>query len=199
MKKIGFMLLFFLTTSACSEPEAKTEHSVQKPSFYAGQEKRGIKSLSPGEIKGLLAGSGTPFGGMAKLAELNGYPGPRHVLDLADDMNLSDEQVGQIRAIYDQMKNDAVELGKQIIAIEKKMNDAFADRMISEKVLQSQIKESADVYAQLRFVHLRAHLQMDTILSKEQRAKYDQLRGYSTAAGVPAGHDPEMWKKHNGS
>ena len=40
---------------------------------YAGQESREIKSLSPAEVDGYLAGAGMGF---AKAAELNGYPGP---------------------------------------------------------------------------------------------------------------------------
>src|SRR5688500_491116 len=43
---------------------------------YAGQQSRDIKSLSEQEIAALLAGQGA---GLAKAAELNGYPGPAHV------------------------------------------------------------------------------------------------------------------------
>ena len=47
---------------------------------YAGQQTRAIKALSPEDLAGLLNGEGR---GMAKAAELNGYPGPVHVLELA--------------------------------------------------------------------------------------------------------------------
>ena len=60
-------------------------------SKYTGQEDRIIKSLSSEDIKSLQTGTGDAFGGMAKLAELNGYPGPRHVLDLANKLKLTDE------------------------------------------------------------------------------------------------------------
>lgn len=50
-------------------------------SKYIGQESRIIKSLSSEDIESLETGTGDAFGGMAKLAELNGYPGPRHILD----------------------------------------------------------------------------------------------------------------------
>ena len=45
---------------------------------YAGEESRAIKSLSASEIQALRQGHGM---GYAKAAELNHYPGPRHVLD----------------------------------------------------------------------------------------------------------------------
>jgi hypothetical protein len=47
---------------------------------YAGQQTRTIKALSDDEIAALRNGEGM---GMAKAAELNGYPGPIHVLSLA--------------------------------------------------------------------------------------------------------------------
>ena len=40
---------------------------------YAGQQTRAIKALSDDDIAALRAGEGM---GMAKAAELNGYPGP---------------------------------------------------------------------------------------------------------------------------
>jgi hypothetical protein len=57
---------------------------------YAGEEQRVIKSLSPEEIESLKAGAGMGF---AKLAELNGFPGPKHVLELAGRLELSPTQL----------------------------------------------------------------------------------------------------------
>jgi hypothetical protein len=37
--------------------------------------------------------------GMAKAAELNGYPGPRHVLDLSPELHLTDAQTKLVRGI----------------------------------------------------------------------------------------------------
>jgi hypothetical protein len=44
-------------------------------SKYIGQENEIIKSLSSEDIESLETGTGDAFGGMAKLAELNGYRG----------------------------------------------------------------------------------------------------------------------------
>jgi hypothetical protein len=54
---------------------------ADSPTPYAGQQNRTIKALSDEDIVGLLKGDGMGF---AKAAELNGYPGPKHVLDLGD-------------------------------------------------------------------------------------------------------------------
>jgi len=47
------------------------------------------QQLSPEEVKQYLSGAGR---GYAKAAELNHFPGPMHVLELADKLQLSAEQ-----------------------------------------------------------------------------------------------------------
>ena len=51
---------------------------------YAGQQTRTIKALLPADVTALLKGEGM---GMAKAAELNGYPGPLQVLTLSRNLN----------------------------------------------------------------------------------------------------------------
>jgi hypothetical protein len=93
-----------------------TNNTISK---YTGQENRIIKSLSPEDIESLQTGTGDAFGGMAKLAELNGYPGPRHVLDLANELELNNRQKENITTIYDNMKKKAIDLGQEIVNVEK--------------------------------------------------------------------------------
>ena len=183
------------TTSQTSD-----ESAIHSP--YAGQEARGIKALSQDDIEGLLAGAGTPFGGMAKPAELNGYPGPRHVLDAYDagEFQLTNEQHKQIEALYEEMRSEAIELGEKIIDIEKGIDDAFTGKTITNTFLQEKVKEGADLYGQLRVVHLKYHLSMVEILTPQQVEQYNELRGYTSGdpcENIPEGHDPEMWKLHN--
>jgi Spy/CpxP family protein refolding chaperone len=149
-------------------------------SKYAGEEKsREIKSLSYEDIQSLQNGTGNAFGGMAKLAELNGYPGPRHVLDLANKLNLTSSQKSNITDIYNDMKERSQKLGTQIINIERTANEAFANnKSISDRDLKQLIMKSADIYGQLRYTHLSTHLKMMDILNPEQIDLYNQLRGY---------------------
>jgi len=193
---IGILSQQNITTSQTSN-----ESAIHSP--YAGQEvTRAIKALSQDEVEGLLAGSGTPFGGMAKPAELNGYPGPRHVMDAynAGEFELTDEQHEQIQELYEKMRSEAIDLGKQIIDIEKEIDDAFTDKTITEAFLQEKVEKSADLYSQLRFVHLKTHLATIDILTPQQVEQYNELRGYTSGdpcENIPEGHDPEMWKLHN--
>lgn len=192
-------ILFFRGSSPLAL-QASDEGAIHSP--YAGQESRGIKALSQEDIAGLLAGAGTPFGGMAKPAELNGYPGPRHVLDAveAGEFELAAQQQAQVEALYEEMRAEAIALGEQIVAIEKGLDDAFHNGTISEAVLREKVSESAGLYGQLRFVHLKFHLAMVDVLTPQQVAQYNELRGYAATdpcANVPEGHDAELWRLHN--
>src|SRR5215831_763132 len=79
--------------------------SAEPTSPYAGQEKQAIKALSGEETQGYLTGSGMGF---AKAAELNHYPGPRHVLDLVEPLQLSEEQRHKTQAVFEAMRTEAM-------------------------------------------------------------------------------------------
>ena len=188
--------------SQAQHQQTTAEQNSVVLSQYAGQETRGIKALSQEDIEGLLAGAGTPFGGMAKPAELNGYPGPRHVLDAAEngELELSGEQLAQINALYEEMRQEAIVLGEQIIEIEKEVDDAFLNNTITEQNLEEMLGESSNLYGQLRNIHLKHHLFMVDILTPQQVSQYNELRGYTSddpCQNIPEGHDPDMWRLHN--
>lgn len=144
---------------------------------YAGQEKREIKSLSADEIKAYENGEGMGF---AKVAELNQYPGPKHVLDLANELKLSDEQRLDARKIYDRMHAEAVRIGNSLIAMERDLDRLFATKLVDSPKLRLAVSEIARLQGELRNVHLQAHLEMRKLLSGDQIRKYVSLRGYES-------------------
>jgi Spy/CpxP family protein refolding chaperone len=152
--------------------------SSSQISPYSGQEIRDIKSLSDNDVQSLQNGTGEAFGGIAKLAELNGYPGPRHVLDIAQELQLTDRQRMEIELIYQNMSNNAKSIGSAIIAVEQDMDEAFANKTITEEDLIALLDKSANLYGQLRVVHLSAHLDTAQIMTTEQIQMYNEMRGY---------------------
>ena len=154
---------------------ASMSFAQQGHSPYAGQEKRGIKALSEREIDGYKKGNGM---GMAKAAELNHYPGPKHILEIADELTLSDEQKDRIQAAYDAMHTEAVSIGMEIIEKEELLDRLFAHSMIDEKRLDESTGEIGRLKGKLRAVHLKAHLIAKNILTEKQIEAYDSLRGY---------------------
>ena len=166
-------------------------------SKYAGEEKREIKSLSATDIEELKNGQGW---GLAKAAELNGVPGPVHLLEMKEEINLSAEQIQAIEDIYMKMKQEAIPLGLELIELERELNNHFANRTITNELLRQILQKIAQVHGQLRYVHLSTHLKTPDILKSEQITLYNKLRGYSSdnpCENVPEGHDPEMWKRHH--
>ncbi len=116
---------------------------------------------------------------MALPAELSGYPGPRHVLELAAQLELSTEQAAATQRIYDAMKQQAVELGERIVELERRLDRAFAGRTIDRDQLDQLTGEIARLNGRLRAVHLGAHLELAGVLSDAQRESYARLRGYA--------------------
>lgn len=150
------------------------------PSTYAGQEQRDIKALSPQEINDYLAGKGM---GLAKAAELNRYPGPAHVLELAEPLQLSADQKRRTEQVFNAMQAEAKRQGAVLIEQERALDRRFADGAIGAEELRSLLAEIGRVQAEIRRVHLHAHLEQKAILTPAQVDKYHALRGYGSHAG----------------
>lgn len=179
--KISTVILCLSLTAAGSVAAA------DKP--YAGLQEREIKALSPQQIDDLRAGRGM---GMALAAELNNYPGPRHVLDLADSLGLSEDQRSRVSSLFDEMAAKARALGARILAAEARLDRLFAQKRVNDATLRTQTDLIARLNGDLRFVHLQYHLTVRALLSDMQVARYAELRGYGKAVGghgaPPAGH-----------
>ena len=172
--------------------------AAEKPeSPYAGQQSRPIKSLSADDLAELGRGGGW---GLARAAELNGMPGPAHLLELKDRIPLTAEQAAAIAAIFERMRAAAIAGGQRLIAGERALEAAFAGRPVTGQTLRTLLSEIGRARTALRHTHLAAHLETLPLLTGAQIARYNLLRGYSgdPCANPPEGHDPAMWRKHNG-
>ena len=178
---------FLIVLGAIALITSINANSAEIPAYqskYVGEEQRSIKSLSTDDIEQLKHGKGW---GLAKVAELNGMPGPSHILQMKDKIALSKEQEAKIQALFDDMQS-------------KELNDSFVNRTITTELLSQQLEAIAEVSKKLRYVHLVTHLMTPNILTPQQIDQYNRLRGYNSAdpcKNIPFGHDPEMWKMHN--
>ena len=171
---ILFVLVFHVTAKAVES------------SPYAGQEQREIKALSADEIQSYLAGKGAGF---AKAAELNHYPGPAHVLELANSLQLSEEQKARTQSIFDAMQKEAVRQGKALVEKERELDRLFATGKVTEDSLRVTVREIGALQAEVRRAHLQAHVEQQAVLTKTQIAKYNELRGYVSKNGqMHGGH-----------
>ncbi len=155
---------------------AAQDHPHDHASPYAGFTDREIKALSAEEVEGLLSGAGL---GMALPGELNRYPGPTHVLQMAPILDLSPDQEDAIRTIFEEMQGQARALGKEIVERERELDQAFAQGTITDVRLEELVGVIARSKARLRVAHLRAHLRLRPILTESQIEQHERLRGYA--------------------
>jgi Spy/CpxP family protein refolding chaperone len=142
---------------------------------YAGLHQRAVKGLSDQQVADLRAGRGM---GLALPAELNGYPGPMHVLELAEQLQLTDAQRRTIHGLFEQMKVEAVSIGEKLIERERALDQAFAAREITPNSLADLTARIGETQGELRAVHLKYHLTTADLLTTHQRHRYAELRGY---------------------
>jgi hypothetical protein len=154
---------------------------------YSGLQNREIKALSTEDIAALSEGRGM---GLAIPAELNGYPGPVHVLELADQLGLTGEQREQVKVTFESMKAEAIPLGKKLIAAERNLDREFANQTITPERLKAATADIGAIRGELRNTHLKYHLSTATLLSPEQLRRYSELRSYTSNA--PTGSSSRM-------
>src|SRR4051794_40989288 len=143
---------------------------------YAGMQSRSIKALSDQQIADLRAGRGM---GLALPAELNGYPGPVHVLELAERLELTAEQRSRVQELYVAMKAETIPLGERLIAQEADLDRLFDQQRVTSRNLQVATKAIGTTQGALRAAHLRYHISTSNILRPHQVQRYKELRGYA--------------------
>lgn len=146
-----------------------------RASAYAGLQARPIKALSAQQIEDLRAGKGIS---LALPAELNGYPGPAHVLELADQLRLSEAQRTKTQRLFEEMKTETAQLGEQLIAAEVSLDRLFHEKRATVALVEEASANAARIHGALRAAHLRYHLHMANVLEPAQIKEYEKLRGY---------------------
>jgi hypothetical protein len=165
-------LAFFLALSGTAVAQ-HGHHAGQ--SAYAGLERRSIKALSDEQVADLRAGRGM---GLALAAELNGYPGPVHVLEHGAKLGLSAEQEVRVRSLYDAMRAETIPIGERLVAQETGLERQFAERSVTPASLEQATAAIAQTQGALRAAHLKYHLTMMEVLTPGQVEHYAELRGY---------------------
>ena len=183
MRSVTIAALAGLAVLAAAAP-ASAQTQMQP---YAGLQTRDIKALSAQEMVDLTAGRGMS---LALPAELNGYPGPKHVLEFADQLGLTERQRAEVKRLFDSMESEAIPLGRELIAAERTLDRDFAERTVTPERLKAATAAIGEIRGNLRNAHLKYHLATAALLSQDQIGRYAELRGYHATAvdtGAPAG------------
>ena len=129
-----------------------------------------------------------PGMGSSKAAELNHYPGPAHVIADSTRLGLTDKQKTETLSVFDAMSLAAERSGAAIVAKEAELDALYA----ADKRRRAPSRNSsplAGLQAEFRYAHLSAHLAMRTILTPEQIARYDEMRGYTATVTNSSGSE----------
>ena len=158
---------------------------AQSSQPYSGMQSRPIKALSDQQVADLRAGRGM---GLALAAELNGYPGPSHLLELSDRLGLTSDQHSALKEMFDAMKAETIPIGENLIVQEQRLDRLFAEKTVSAEQLKDATKDIGETQARLRNAHLSYHLQARAILQPDQILRYAELRGYGAERQEPGRH-----------
>jgi Spy/CpxP family protein refolding chaperone len=131
----------------------------------------GIQAQSsiPQDSASLAAGEGM---GVAVEAEMNGFPGPKHVLDLKDKLGLTKDQIRKAENLVKLVGISASAKGNEIIEAEQELHGLFVSGKINEKLLRMKLENIGKLRGELRFIHMQAHLKMKQILNPDQIQQY---------------------------
>ena len=162
-------------------PPAAAQPAHGPHASHAAPQARKIAGLSAADLDQLSRGAGW---GLARAAELNGVPGPTHLLDLAEEIGLDPEQRAAIAAIRDEMRRDAIAAGARFVAAERALDESFADGPPDAATLERLAAEAGAARTALRLVHLNAHRRAAALLSPAQTERYAVLRGYRGPSGT---------------
>jgi hypothetical protein len=162
--------------------------SAQPQQPYAGLQVRPIKALSDQQVADLKEGRGM---GLALAAELNGYPGPLHVLEFAETLQLSAAQRAKVQQLFDAMKTETISLGQRLLAQETELDRQFAGRSVTEASIAAATRAIGLTQAALRAAHLKYHLATNEVLTPAQVHRYGELRGYASG-----GHSEQQHGGH---
>jgi hypothetical protein len=147
---------------------------------YSAFADRRIKALSPQQVDELRQGRGM---GLSLPAELNRHPGPAHVLELADRLELTAEQRTAVEVVRMRMTEQARHLGEEIIVAESALEATFATQRAEPAAVAAAAERLGALWGRLRGVHLVAHVAARDLLSPAQIDTYERLRGYGSGDG----------------
>ena len=136
-----------------------------------------LSQLSDAQARAYLTGHEY---GLARSATVHQFPSPAIVLSMIPQLVLFEDQSDPVKAIYDRTHTKVVELGKQLVDEETKIDHALEAEEPDPAALEVMIRESARLQGELRLAHIQAHLQTKKLLRPDQLTRYGALHGHVT-------------------
>lgn len=113
--------------------------------------------------------------GLAVPADQNGYPGPLHVRELEDGLQLTSEQESRMRTLFEQMLAEAKPRAARLADAEARLRRLFAERAADDGTVRAAVAAAETARAEVRLAHLLTHVRTRDLLTEAQRQTYQQL------------------------
>lgn len=174
---VAILICLVVLSSACgrSTSTGQAEGRSGGDAGHAGHVHGGaIRSLPGRDIVALAGGEG---GGLAKIADLNGYPGPRHVLDMDAHLNLTTRQREQLRQVMSTMEADAKEVATRYLSALAQLEEDTRQGSLSGDQFLKRYRAVEALRTELGAVHLITHFKTKDLLTPAQVATYYKPQG----------------------
>ena len=164
--------------ATATDPEEAARAMAQ--AAEAAREGTGIPALSEAQAASYLDGEAM---WQASVAELNHYPSPRRVLELAEALELAEGQRRATTRLHEETRREAIRLGGELVALEQRLNRIFVWNQATADNIAKTVLDIGTLQTQLRLTHLAASIRQKSLLTEEQVRRYDELQGRGMDSG----------------
>jgi len=114
--------------------------------------------------------------GRAAVADDNGFPGPRHILDWKKQLDLKPAQEKRVETLAERTRSKAIAKGQELQAREQELSRLLSTSKPNPQAVQKLLGQIGAAEADLRWIHIGAHIEARDILTPQQLARYNELR-----------------------
>jgi hypothetical protein len=183
VKQLAAVLFSFVVAGTSSPATATEPEEAARTAAHAAEAARegtGIPALSEALAAGYLDGKAM---WQASVAELNHYPSPRRVLELAESLELTEGQRRATTNLHEEARREAIRLGEELVALEQRLNRIFVWNQATADNISRVVLDIGTLQTQLRLTHLVASIRQKPLLTEEQVRRYDELQGRGMDSG----------------
>ncbi|MBI1920195.1 MAG: hypothetical protein HYS23_03835 [Geobacter sp.] len=112
---------------------------------------------------------------------------PKNILELWEELNLTSDQLGKIKGIYDRVNLETKKLDDAVNEKEKSLNSMLPGKPQDEKKLKGLVMEIATLNGELRFKRIKANLETAALLTP---AQLEWFMGLRLEQRIPHPHVP---------
>ena len=188
MRTISIPAAMLVAISLVSSPAVAQEHGESDGDMGGkhqmhGQAEGGMQGMggvSAQEKEALLKGAGL---GAGMIAMMNGYPGPKHVLEMGDELELTAAQRESIGTIYGKVKAESVKYGTELVEKDEELAALFASGSVSTDKVEKLSRDIGELQGRVRAEHLNAHVETFDALTPAQREMLAEMQGMHQGSG----------------